>query len=101
MVARMSAQAKSIRRPSTERRFTDILRSEFPLLIGLGTAAIFLWAGTRLTEIIGHPVVLIVVFFWLFGVILWSAICVVRHADCLAIKLGEPYGTLILTISAI
>jgi Ca2+:H+ antiporter len=27
--------------------------------------------------------------------------CVVRHADCLAIKFGEPYGTLILTLSAI
>jgi Ca2+:H+ antiporter len=27
--------------------------------------------------------------------------CVVRHADCLAIKLGEPSGTLILTLSAI
>jgi Ca2+:H+ antiporter len=26
---------------------------------------------------------------------------VVRHADCLAIKLGEPYGTLILTLSVI
>jgi Ca2+/H+ antiporter len=25
----------------------------------------------------------------------------VRHADCLAIKCGEPYGTLILTLSAI
>jgi Ca2+:H+ antiporter len=25
----------------------------------------------------------------------------VRHADCLAIKFGEPYGTLILTLSAI
>ena len=44
---------------------------------------------------------MIVVFLWLFAVILWSAICVVRHADCLAIKLGEPYGTLILTLSAI
>ena len=27
--------------------------------------------------------------------------CVVRHAECLAVKLGEPYGTLILTLSAI
>jgi Ca2+:H+ antiporter len=26
---------------------------------------------------------------------------VVRHADSLAIKFGEPYGTLILTLSAI
>jgi Ca2+:H+ antiporter len=43
----------------------------------------------------------VAIFFWLFAVILWSAISVVRHADCLAIKLGEPYGTLILTLSAI
>jgi Ca2+:H+ antiporter len=26
---------------------------------------------------------------------------VVRHADCLAIILGEPYGTLILTLAVI
>src|SRR5205823_2217353 len=30
-----------------------------------------------------------------------SASSVVRHADCLALKCGEPYGTLILTLSAI
>ena len=52
-------------------------------------------------EIIGHPVALIVVFLWLFAVILWSAVSVVRHADCLAVKWGEPYGTLVLTLSAI
>jgi Ca2+:H+ antiporter len=34
-------------------------------------------------------------------VILWAALSVVRHADCLAIKFGEPYGTLILTLAAI
>src|SRR5438067_5929547 len=42
-----------------------------------------------------------VVFVVLLGAVLWSAISVVRHADCLAIKCGEPYGTLILTLSAI
>src|SRR4030095_14807010 len=36
-----------------------------------------------------------------FVAVLWSAISVVRHADCLAIKCGGPYGTLILTLSAI
>ena len=61
----------------------------------------FFGTGSRLVEIIGHPVALIVVFLWLFAVILWSAISVVRHADCLAIKWGEPYGTLVLTLSAI
>ena len=77
------------------------MRREFPLLVGMGTAAIFFSAGPQLVEIITRPVALICVFFWLFGVILWSAISVVRHADCLAVRLGEPYGTLILTLSAI
>ena len=40
-------------------------------------------------------------FSWLFLGVLWSAISVVRHADVLAVKCGEPYGTLILTLSAI
>jgi len=52
-------------------------------------------------ENIAHPFWLGFVFFWLLGVILWSAMSVVRHADCLAIKCGEPYGTLILTLAAI
>lgn len=77
------------------------MRREFPLLIGLGTAAIFFTAGNQFVELAGHPVAMFAIFLWLFAVILWSAIRVVRHADCLAIKLGEPYGTLILTLSAI
>ena len=32
---------------------------------------------------------------------LWLSFNVVHHADGLAIKLGEPYGTLILTLSVI
>ena len=32
---------------------------------------------------------------------LWCAFGVVRHADALAEKLGEPYGTLVLTLSVI
>src|SRR6478609_7581793 len=81
--------------------FSPLVRSEFSLIIGLLTAAIFFGTGNQLVEIIAHPVTLIVVFLWLFAVILWSAVSVARHADCLAIKLGEPYGTLILTLSAI
>ena len=78
-----------------------VIRAELALIFGVVTAAIFLWAGSALIEIIGHPVALIVVFLWLFAAILWSAISVVRHADCLAVKWGEPYGTLVLTLSAI
>ncbi len=32
---------------------------------------------------------------------LWLSFNVVHHTDGLAIKLGEPYGTLILTLSVI
>ncbi len=37
----------------------------------------------------------------LFAVIIYSAISVAHHAEKLAEKFGEPYGTLILTISAV
>ncbi|MEM9304553.1 MAG: calcium:proton antiporter [Pseudomonadota bacterium] len=40
-------------------------------------------------------------FAWMFAAMLWCAFGVVRHADCLAEHLGEPYGTLILTLSVI
>jgi Ca2+:H+ antiporter len=81
--------------------WVGVIRAEMALIFGIATAAIFFGTGDRLVEIIGHPITLIVVFFWLFAVILWSAVSVVRHADCLAVKWGEPYGTLVLTLSAI
>ena len=97
----MSAKADAIQQAKNTRQSESTIRAEFPLLIGLGTGAIFLVVGSRLNELTTHAVPLLGVFVWLFAVILWSAMCVVRHADCLAIKLGEPYGTLILTLSAI
>jgi Ca2+:H+ antiporter len=82
-------------------KFIAFLGSEYPLLIGLATAAIFFATGNALVEGIANPLSLAVIFIWLFGTVLWSAISVVRHADYLAIKCGEPYGTLILTLAAI
>src|SRR5882724_2335065 len=101
MLAPMGLKAHSNRQAKSTPHFGDAVRSEFALLIGWGTIAIFFGTGSRLVEIIAHPIALTAVFVWLFAVILWSAISVVRHADGLAIKLGEPYGTLILTLSAI
>jgi len=40
-------------------------------------------------------------FTWLFLVILFAASSVVHHAEVLAHKYGEPYGTLILTFSVV
>ncbi|MGI8890935.1 MAG: calcium:proton antiporter [Chthoniobacterales bacterium] len=82
--------------------FTGFLRSEIALFLGLASAAVFLWLGDRLqADARQREVFLFVVLVWLFVGVLWSAISVVRHADCLALKFGEPYGTLILTLAAI
>ena len=101
MVRGMSAKADAIRQAKNTQQFASAIRAEFPLLIGWGTTAVFLSIGSDINELTTRVLPLLGVFTWLFAVILWSAICVVRHADCLAIKLGEPYGTLILTLSAI
>src|SRR5947199_442497 len=97
----MSKAGKSKTGARKRNGFGSLMRSELSLILGIVTAAIFLWFGARLIENLEHPGAMGLVFVWLFVAVLWSAISVVRHADCLAIKCGEPYGTLILTLSAI
>ena len=87
----MVAKAHAIQRTKQTQRFGSGIRAEFPLLVGVVTGAILFVIGGYLNEVTERPLPLIAVFVWLFAVILWSAICVVLHADCLAIKLGEPY----------
>ncbi len=97
----MSAKADASQKTKKRQQSSSLIRAEYPLLIGAATVAIFLVLGNQLEEITSHVPSLVGTFIWLFAMILWSAVCVVRHADCLAVKLGEPYGTLILTLSAI
>ena len=78
-----------------------MLRAECALAVSVVSAVVFqLAADTRLMDLSSRTYTLLA-FVWLFSVMLWSSFAVVRHADCLAVKLGEPYGTLILTISVI
>ncbi len=81
--------------------FAAFCRAEYPLFIGLTIAAIFLGLGNQVLENVEHPAALTVVLVVLLGAVLWLAISAVHHADCLAVRCGEPYGTLILTISVI
>jgi Ca2+:H+ antiporter len=46
-------------------------------------------------------VVALALFAWILGVILWCAFGVIREADLLAERLGEPLGTLVLTLSIV
>jgi len=88
-------------RSTTSRSFAAFVRAEYPFFIGLATAVIFLALGSQVLEDVAHPYLLGAIFVVLLAAVLWSAMSVVRHADCLAVKCGEPYGTLILTLSAI
>ena len=80
-------------------RFLRAVRHEWFLAVSLATCAIFAYAGERLFAYLTHPVGFAVIFIWLFGVVLGSALAVARHADRVAESLGEPYGTLVLTLS--
>ncbi len=79
----------------------SILRSELQFLAGAATSVVFLIFGSKLLGDLSVPIWSACMFAWLFAVILWSSFGVVRHADCLAVLLGEPLGTIILTISVI
>jgi Ca2+:H+ antiporter len=77
------------------------LKIEWPLVIGVVSTVLFLVFGGGWLAQLHNPLWAVPLFLWLFVAILISAFGVVRHADCLAVKLGEPYGTLILTLAVI
>ena len=77
------------------------LGAEFPLVFILATAVVFLIFGKSWMADLSNQLWLGFIFAWLFGTILKAAFAVVRHADALAEILGEPYGTLVLTLSVI
>jgi Ca2+:H+ antiporter len=87
--------------PSGPAVMPGMLRHEIMVPVSWISAIIFMIFEHNLLSNLSRPVWLGLIFIWLFSVILFSAMSVVRHADCLAIKFGEPYGTLILTLSVI
>lgn len=76
-----------------------LLRTDWFLALSLVTGVLFLVHGHTIYADSTGPLGRAVVFLWLFAVILGAAMCVVRHAEALAARLGEPLGTLILTLA--
>ncbi|HSS69614.1 MAG TPA: calcium:proton antiporter [Casimicrobiaceae bacterium] len=64
-----------------------------------GTVALFLFFDQQLLSTELSPAISTAIFVWLFATVLAGALTVVANADELAVLLGEPYGTLILTLS--
>jgi Ca2+:H+ antiporter len=75
------------------------MRREWFLAVSLLISLVFLMFGHQLLQGLNRLPWLLLMFAWLFATILGSALAVVRHAEQLAERLGEPYGTLILTLS--
>jgi Ca2+:H+ antiporter len=77
------------------------LRQEWLLAVAFATTALFLLFGKSWLADLSNPLWFALMLLWLFAVIMSSAFAVVHHAESLAVKLGEPLGTLVLTLSVI
>ncbi len=73
------------------------LRHHLPLLLGLGTIVL----NVVVSRGAGGAQPSLVTFIWLFAVILGCAYSASHYADMVAHRLGEPIGTLILTLSVV
>ncbi len=71
------------------------------LVIAWATVALFLFFGSSWLANLSATLLATGLFIWLFAVILWCASGVVEEADHLADILGEPFGTLVLTLSIV
>lgn len=81
------------------RGLARLTREELPILVGVATLAAFRFGADQMLDGLNDPLLAGLLFAWLFVAMLWTAFGVVRHAEALARLLGEPYGTLILTMA--
>jgi Ca2+:H+ antiporter len=86
----------------TDNTIMTFLRHECATFAAIASvAAAYLIGNAWFESLEGAPFRAFLLFLWIFAIMLWSSFAVVRHADGLAEVLGEPYGTLILTLSVI
>lgn len=76
------------------------MKSKIIQLAAIWLTVLFFLVGPDILSA-APPLLMAGIFCWLFGIILWSAFGVVHEAEELAEALGEPYGTLILTLSIV
>ncbi len=71
---------------------------EYPLFLSIIALLVFgSYEHTLAETLLGNTVGFLVI----FAVIIYSSMSVAHHAELLAEKFGEPYGTMILTMSAV
>jgi Ca2+:H+ antiporter len=100
----MVAQPQQAANPGPQRQapiraILQGVRREAALVVTVTTMGLFLLFGHGWLENLSNPLWFTFLLVWLFSVILYAAFAVVRHAEALAVKLGEPLGTLVLTLA--
>ncbi len=104
----MNDSATPRRPPLSPHRLTVVrfLREETPFLVATATLLMFQFGlDSTLAKVvkpdISAPVIAGTFAIWLFGIAIWAAFGVVHHAEVLATRLGEPLGTLVLTLAVV
>lgn len=79
---------------------SKFIRSEKQFVIALLAMIIlaFISGSSLMPDVI---VIKAILFLFIIAVVIYAAMGVVHHAEILAFKFGEPYGTMILTFSAV
>ncbi|MCJ2017173.1 MULTISPECIES: calcium:proton antiporter [unclassified Methylobacterium] len=69
--------------------------------VAWATVLAFAWFGKGWLADLSQPLVAGALFAWLLAVIVWAAFGVVHEAEAIAHRLGEPLGTLVLTLAIV
>jgi Ca2+:H+ antiporter len=72
---------------------------EWPLPLAVGTLVLTLVGKSWMISVMAQPLALIGILAVICAVLLVTAMSIVRHADVVAHRLGEPRGTLLLTLA--
>jgi Ca2+:H+ antiporter len=81
--------------------YFSTLQREWLLGAAFATTALFLLFGKGWLADLSNPFWFGLMLVWLFAIIMSSAFAVVHHAESVAVRVGEPLGTLVLTLSVI
>jgi Ca2+:H+ antiporter len=86
--------------PRAERHgFRAAIADKIPAIIGWASVLLAYLSGPPLFSDLHNIPLMVFLFVWLFGAMMICAFSAVRHAAAIAERLGEPYGTLVLTLS--
>ena len=87
--------------PAAAQDWRALIATLGPAIAGIGSVVLAdIFQQTLFSNLDNYPLT-VLLFVWLFGTMMWCAFSVVRHAEAVAERLGEPYGTLVLTLSVI